>query len=341
MSAINRRKFLQHMTTVSVLSLLPQSILADIISAAVPQGPFGEDSTAEDVTAGLDLSGKTYAITGANSGLGFETMRVLTMRGAHVIGIARTAEKAEIACNSVSGMTTPAFLDLAVPESIVACAQNIRAMNIPLDGLICNAGIMALPELEQINGIEKQFAINHLGHFVLINQLQDTALAAEAGRFVILSSRAHLRAPDGGIEFDNLSGENGEYDGWTAYGQSKLANALCARALAKRLNGTTATANSLHPGVINTNLGRHLPWYMSWGGAMFGWAFMKNVEEGATTQTYLATNPALDGVSGLYFADCNPAEGSEYVTDDDLAEKLWTVSEGLMREYLVVPTQEA
>ncbi len=341
MSEINRRKFLQQMTTLSVLSLLPQSILADIVSATAPHGPFGEDSTAEEVTVGLDLSGKTYAITGANSGLGFETMRVLTMRGAHVIGIARTAEKAEIACNSVSGQTTPAFLDLAIPESIVACAQNIRAMNIPLDGLICNAGIMALPELEQINGIEKQFAINHLGHFVLLNQLHDTVLAAEAGRFVILSSLAHRRAPEGGIEFDNLSGENGEYAGWTAYGQSKLANALCARALAKRLNGTTATANSVHPGVINTNLGRHLPWYMRWGSAMFGWAFMKDVAEGAATQTYVATNPSLAGVNGLYFADCNPAEGTDYLNDDELAEKLWAVSEELMREYLVVPTQQA
>ena len=117
-----------------------------------------------------------------------------------------------------------------------------------------DAGIMALPELEQINGIEKQFAINHLGHFVLINQLHDTVVAAEAGRFVILSSLAHKRAPEGGIQFDNLTGENGEYDGWTAYGQSKLANALCARELARRLSGTNATANSVHPGrVINLN----------------------------------------------------------------------------------------
>ncbi len=154
MYQLNRRQFVQHATTIALLSALPAALRAQVTDNP-PMGPFDEDSTAEQVTEGLDLSGKTYAITGANSGLGYETMRVLTMRGAHVIGIARTQEKAEKACASIEGETTPAFLDLGVPESVVNCASSIRAMNIPLDGLICNAGIMALPELEQINGIEK------------------------------------------------------------------------------------------------------------------------------------------------------------------------------------------
>ena len=156
------------------------------------------------MTEGLDLSGLTIAITGANSGLGYETMRVLALRGAHIIGIARTQEKAEKACASVIGETTP------VPgsgdwDSVVRCAEGIRAMTIPLDGLITNAGIMALPELELVNGVEKQFAVNHLGHFILINQLDDHVLAAPQGRFTLLSSCAHRRA-DNGIEFDNLDG---------------------------------------------------------------------------------------------------------------------------------------
>ena len=199
----------------------------------------------------------TIAITGANSGLGYETMRVLALRGAHIIGIARTQEKADKACASIKGETTPVFLDLADWESVVNCADRIRAMNIPLDGLITNAGIMALPELQLVNGVEKQFAINHLGHFILINQLRDTVLAAPQGRFTLLSSDAHRRA-DKGIEFDNLDGSQ-HYDPWNAYGVSKLANALCARELARQTSDTDAIANSVHPGVIRTNLVQHLP----------------------------------------------------------------------------------
>jgi NAD(P)-dependent dehydrogenase (short-subunit alcohol dehydrogenase family) len=327
---MHRRTFLQYSAAASIIALLPDHLRA----AAPPLSKFDEDSTAEEVTAGMDLSGKTYAITGANSGLGFETMRVLNLRGARVIGIARTPEKAQAACSSLGGNTVPAHLDLGVPESIVQCAETISAMDTPIDGLICNAGIMALPELQQINGIEKQFAVNHLGHFILISQLYDQVLAAEQGRFVIVSSGAHTSAPDEGILFDVLGFDKVEYRPWTAYGHSKLANALCARELSRRLDGTTATANSLHPGVINTNLGRHMPWYTRLGAELLGWTFMKSVEAGAATQTYLATEPDLAQVSGLYFADCNPAEGSKYVTDDAMASRLWTVSEELTGDYL-------
>ena len=340
MSELQRRQFLQHLSVMGVLAALPQSVLAEIISKPPPGNSFDKNSTAEDVTAGLDLSGMTYAITGANSGLGFETMRVLTLRGAHVIGIARSQEKAETACASVTGKATPAVLDLAKFETVVECARGIRAMNTPLDGLICNAGIMALPERELVYGIEKQFVVNHLGHFILINQLLDTVMEAEQGRFVVLSSRAHRAAPEPGIKFDDLAFENEEYDGWTAYGQSKLANALCSLELARRLSGTTATSNSVHPGVINTNLGRHMPWYMQVAGTLFGWTFMKNVEEGAATQSYVATDPGLVGVNGFYFADCQVNDGEiPHMQDAAMASKLWQVSENLTRDYLPVPTR--
>ena len=339
MSELQRRQFLQHLSVMGVLAALPQSVLAEIISKSPPGNSFDKNSTAEDVTAGLDLSGMTYAITGANSGLGFETMRVLTLRGAHVIGIARSQEKAETACASVTGKATPAVLDLAKFETVVECARGIRAMNTPLDGLICNAGIMALSERELVYGIEKQFVVNHLGHFILINQLLDTVMEAEQGRFVVLSSRAHRAAPEPGIKFDDLAFENEEYDGWTAYGQSKLANALCSLELARRLSGTTATSNSVHPGVINTNLGRHMPWYMQLAGTLFGWTFMKNVEEGAATQSYVATDPGLVGVNGFYFADCQVNDGEiPHMQDAVMASKLWQVSENLTRDYLPVPS---
>jgi NAD(P)-dependent dehydrogenase (short-subunit alcohol dehydrogenase family) len=329
----SRRQILQYMTTMGVLSALPLSVLAQIVTRQPPRSPFGDNSTAEEVTEGLDLRGMTFAITGANSGLGMETMRVLSLRGAHVIGIARTQEKADKACASIDGETTPMFLDLAQWDSVVNCAERIRALDIPLDGLITNAGIMALPERELINGVEKQFAINHLGHFILINQLQDTVVAAPQGRFVILSSLAHRRA-ENGIEFDNLDGSK-HYDPWTAYGVSKLANALCSLELAKRLSDTNATSNSVHPGVIMTNLSKHLPAWQQWAGKYFGWIFMKDIPEGAATTSYVATSPDLIGVRGFYFADCNVNEGeTPYTYDEGMAAQLWQVSEELTRDYL-------
>lgn len=330
---ILRRQFLQYMTTLSVLSALPASVVAEIISRQPPASPFDADSTAEQVTEGLNLRGKTFAITGANSGLGYETMRVLTLRGAHVIGIARTQEKADKACASIEGETTPVFLDLAEWDSVVACADRIRALNIPIDGLITNAGIMALPELQLVNGIERQFAINHLGHFILINQLQDLVIAAPQGRFVILSSLAHRRAEDG-IEFDNLDGSQ-YYDPWGAYGQSKLANGLCALELAKRIEDTNATANSVHPGVINTNLGKYLPLWQRLAGKLVGWTFMKSIPEGAATTCYVATSPDLEGVRGFYFADSNANKGeTPHIYDEPMAAELWRVSEELTNPYL-------
>jgi NAD(P)-dependent dehydrogenase (short-subunit alcohol dehydrogenase family) len=325
------------MATVSILSALPTSVLAQIITRQPPRSPFNSRSTAEEVTEGLDLSGLTIAITGANSGLGYETMRVLALRGAHVIGIARTQANAEEACASIAGHTTPLYLDLADWESVVRCADNIRAMNTPLDGLITNAGIMALPELELVNGVEKQFAVNHLGHFILINQLRAPVLAAPQGRFTLLSSVAHRRA-ENGIEFDNLDGSK-HYDPWNAYGVSKLANALCARELAAQISHTNATANSVHPGVIATNLVKNLPAWQRWGAKYLGWMFLKTVEQGAATTCYVATSPELVDVRGFYFSDCNVDEGSTpFMQDDAMAAKLWQVSTELTRDYL--PAQQ-
>ena len=332
-STFNRRKMLQAMATASVISALPASVLAQIMSATPPANDFDDSTTAEQVTEGIDLTGQTIAITGANSGLGLETMRILAMRGAHVIGIARTQAKADAACASVVGNTTPMFLDLAEWDSVVNCAQKIKSLDIPLDGLITNAGIMALPELELTNGVERQFAINHLGHFILINQLREQVLAAPEGRFTILSSMAHRRA-ENGIEFDNLDGSK-HYDAWGAYGVSKLANALCSRELARQLSDTNATSNSVHPGVIATNLGKHLPAWQRVAASLIGWTFMKDIPEGAATSCYVATNPDLKGVRGYYFSDCNVDEGdTPYMQDDEMARKLWAVSEELTSEYL-------
>jgi NAD(P)-dependent dehydrogenase (short-subunit alcohol dehydrogenase family) len=331
---LDRRRFFQLAGFLPLLCALPARLLAQIISAPAPHSAFDKNSTAEEVTAGLDLTGKIYAITGANSGLGFETLRVLVKRGAHVIAIARSWEKAEKACALVGGITTPEVLELSDFESVVACANRIRAMDIPLDGLILNAGIVAIQSRTLVGGLERHFVVNHLGHFIFANQLMDVVLRAEQGRFVWLSSNAHNSAPTGGILFDDLAWENTDYDAQVAYGHSKLANALCSRELARRLSATTATSNSLHPGVIVTNAIRNMSPFMKWVAKNIGWLVTKTVEEGAATQTYVATNPGLVGVRGYYFKDCNPAEGSSYLNDDDMAKQLWDVSAEITRDYL-------
>ncbi len=300
----------------------------------VPVGPFGSASTAEEVTAGLDLTGKTALVTGCNSGIGFETMRVLALRGAHVYGSGRTLEKAKDACESVEGRTTPVVIELTNLDSIVAAAESIKNRTDTLDMLICNAGVMEIQQLEQVNGIEKQFFVNHLGHFVLVNRLLAPVIAAPQGRIVNVSSGSAIRlAPEVGIEFDNLSGEH-DYDPGRAYGQSKLANVLFTLELARRLEGARATANALRPGVILTNLGRHLPQWQVWVLKYPGRAFTKTIAQGAATTCYVATAPALSDTSGYFFNHCNPHRPGGYTEDKEMAKQLWQVSEELTAGYL-------
>lgn len=295
-----------------------------------PRSVFGADTTAEDVTAGLELNGMTALLTGCNSGIGFETMRVLAGRGVHVIGAARTMEKAEKACGSVDGRTTPLVIELTEFDTVVSAAETVRAMGAPIDMLILNAGVMALPELQQVNGIERQFVINHLGHFLLVDQLKYLLFAARQGRVVVVSSRVHVWAPEEGIQFDNLSGEK-EYDPLTAYGHSKLANGLFSRELARRMADTRATSNSLHPGVVRTNLTRYLPAEDDEDESPD--AGIKAIPVGAATTCYVGAHPELQGITGYYFADCNPALPNAHMQDDAMAARLWAVSEELTESY--------
>ena len=284
--------------------------------------------TAEAVTDGVDLTGKTALVTGINSGIGSETMRVLALRGARVIGTGRTLEKAREACSSTDGDCVPVACELTDQVSIRNCVAEVQAMHRPLDIVVANAGIMALPQLQQVNGIEAQFATNHLGHFLLITSLLDQICSADAARVVIVSSAAHMQAPSAGIEFDNLSGERG-YSGWKAYGQSKLANVLFANSLSRRLPDHV-TANSLHPGLISTNLGRNMHRGLATialGVVMF--PFMISVPKGAATSCYVATHPDLEGVRGRYFADCAEKRAHKLAGDVALQDRLWETSESL------------
>jgi NAD(P)-dependent dehydrogenase (short-subunit alcohol dehydrogenase family) len=298
-----------------------------------PKGPsgFGYSSTAEDVTAGLSLAGKTVLVTGCNCGLGFETMRVLALRGARVVGAARTAAKAQGACAAVTGATaTGVACDLSNPVSVRDCVGLLKAQNVRVDAIICNAGIMRLPRLTQAHGYELQFFTNHIGHFMLVTGL--LGALAENARVVMLSSGSHLQAPAEGIQFDNLSGEK-FYDPLVNYGQSKLANILFAKELARRFAGTARTANALHPGVIRTGLSRYVeapPWAMDLAFNIGNVLAFKTVPQGAARECYVAVNPGAARTSGAYFADCNVAAPRADANDPALAAKLWEVSEKIV-----------
>lgn len=306
------------------------------IDDRLPVGPFGADATAEQVTAGLDLSGQTALVTGCNSGIGYETMRVLALRGAHVIGTGRTLERAEVACASVEGRTTPLALELSDFQSAVDCAAAVRASGVDLDMLICNAGINTFGDLELVDGIEKMFVVNFLGHFVLVNRLLPMMVARGAGRIVHVGSRSgYRRAPPAGIDFDNLRGEK-NFDAGEAYGRSKLANALFSLELARRLEGSGVTSNVIHPGLVVTNIARTAPGALRWAFDKLGPLFAKTPEQGAATQVYVATAPALAGVSGAYFEDCNPVtvSGDHHMFDQAMAARLWRTAEEMTGEYL-------
>lgn len=301
--------------------------LVSLIKGRRGANGFGYASTAEEVSEGVDLSGKSFLITGVNSGLGQETARVLSLRGARVLGAARTEEKAQAACEGFAG-AVPVTCELGDPDSVRAAVAKVQELG-PLDGLIANAGIMALPDRELLHGQEKQFYVNHVGHFQLVTGLLGS-LAPDA-RVVILSSSAHGMAPEGGIQFDDLTFESG-YKGWTAYGQSKLANLLFAKELSRRLEGSDQVANACHPGVIATNLGRHMSLGMRIVMPLASLIAFKSIPQGAATQTYLAAHPDAAKVSGEYYADCNPAKHSRHARNAEMAKKLWDVTEAILAD---------
>jgi WW domain-containing oxidoreductase len=245
-----------------------------------------------------------------------------------VLGTARTVEKARAACDAAgAGRAIPLACELADPRSVRACAEEVRRRGVRLDAIVCNAGIMALPRAERAFGIELQLLTNHVGHFLLVTSLLDAL--AEDGRVVMVSSEAHRRAPRGGILFDDLGAER-SYSPWGHYGQSKLANILFARELARRLGGTRRTANALHPGVIKTELSRHMSPLANLVFALAGPIALKTVPQGAATETFLAVHPSVATATGGYWADCNPAATTPEGSDPALARRLWDVTEELV-----------
>ncbi|KAL5487320.1 hypothetical protein EMCRGX_G019909 [Ephydatia muelleri] len=275
----------------------------------------------------VTLDGKTVIITGANTGIGKETAVDLARRGARVILACRSEEKGEEAVVEVrarSGNDKVVFrrLDLASLESVRQFASSILEEEPTIDILINNAGVMACPYAKTEDGFEMQFGVNHLAHFLLTNLLLDRLKEAPTARIVNVSSIAYRRAK--GINFDDLNSEK-SYSPFLAYGQSKLANILFTRSLAKRLAGTSVIANCLHPGGIRTELVLYSL------ATPLTFMFMKSPMEGAQTTIYCAVDEAVEGVSGKYFKDCKVTEpNTKAAVDDDMAEHLWKVSAELV-----------
>lgn len=306
--------------------------------AAVPNSGFDASSTAEQVTEGVDLQGKLVVVTGCTAGIGFETMRVLAKRGANVVGTSRSLERAQEASRKVIGSTIPAQLDLGDFDSVARCADDIHTLRSPVDMLINNAGYRGGGNDRQlVHGVEKHFAINHLGHFILTNRLMDRLYLSWQGRIVNVASRAAYRgAPGDGIMFDDLKMRR-DYSDSLAYGQSKLANVLFSLKLAELLRGTRITTNSLHPGVINTDIDRNLNPITRFGFGLLTALSGKTIEEGAATTCHVATSDELGSVSGRYFEDCNAVtiEGRGHMQSMAMADRLLEASIELTSDWLV------
>ncbi|RED59243.1 oxidoreductase [Cohnella lupini] len=312
--------------------------------APIPSG-FGEHTTAIEALNGRNLLGKTAIVTGGYSGLGLETVRVLSEAGATVIVPARTPDKARASLEHLRRVELET-LDLMDPNSIQAFAKRFIDSGRPLDILVNSAGIMAVPLIRDNRGYESQFATNHLGHFQLTAQLWDALRKSGNARVVSVSSRALQFA---GVDFDDPNFERRDYEKWMAYGQSKSANSLFAVALDRFGYSSGVRAFSVHPGTIVTDLSRHLSdEEMRSMGALDEQGNrvaheqnrgFKSVEQGAATSVWCATSEQLDGKGGVYCEDVdianvlpdNATPGSPGVSpwaiDLDAANRLWKLSE--------------
>jgi NAD(P)-dependent dehydrogenase (short-subunit alcohol dehydrogenase family) len=299
---------------------------------------FGATSTAAEVLAGIDLTGRLALVTGGYSGIGLETTRALVDAGAKVIVPARRPDTARAALAELPDVEVDA-LDLGDLDSVAAFADRFLATGRSLDLVINNAGVMACPETRVGPGWEAQFATNHLGHFALVNRLWPAV--ADGARVVALSSRGHFFSP---VRWDDLQFEQG-YDKWQAYGQAKTANALFAVQLDQLGAARNVHAFAVHPGGIWTPLQRHLSqqekidrgWIDADGNSLVQF---KTPEQGAATTLFAATSPQLSDLGGVYLEDCDVAEGvpedadpattwsgvKAYATDPEQASKLWDLS---------------
>ena len=281
-----------------------------------------------------DMTGQTVVVTGGNSGIGFETAAALAAMGARVLVTARNADRGRAAVAGIADRTPGAqvqlvVFDLADLSSVRRGAAEILEQAPRLDVLVNNAGLVLSERRVTVDGYEATFATNHLGPFLLTNLLLDRMRASAPARIVNVASTAHNSARKG-MPFDDLQSE-GRYRAMRVYGQSKLANILFTNELARRLEGTRVTANSLHPGTVRTGYGADgdARGLLAVGLKVSG-PFFLSPAKGARTSVYLASSAEVDGVSGQYFVKCKPRTPRTWARDPDAAQRLWRVSEELV-----------
>jgi len=315
-------------------------------------GSFGAESTTDEVLSGVDLAGKRVLVTGASAGLGVETARVLAAHGAEVVGAVRDLDKGHKATAVVrdqaanGGSLELIQLDLADLASVRACADALLAVGKPFDVVIANAGVMACPQSQTVDGFETQFGTNHLGHFVLINRI--ASLLKPGGRLVNLSSAGH-RFSD--VDLNDPNFEHTPYTEFGAYGRSKTANILFAVEFDRRHRGRGVRAVALHPGAIQTELSRYMTDEVRQqliasinatqpaGTPAFSY---KSIPQGAATSVWSGFVAPADLVGGRYCEDCHVAERSDapglrggvqpYAIDPEHAKALWAKSEAMVGE---------
>jgi NAD(P)-dependent dehydrogenase (short-subunit alcohol dehydrogenase family) len=319
---------------------------------------FGATSTTEDILSGVNLKGKRILVTGVSAGLGVETARSLAAHGAQVVGAARDLSKANAATNKVrndaaanGGSFQLVELDLANLKSVRVCADRLLAKGDAFDVVIANAGVMATPLGHTADGFETQFGTNHLGHFVLVNRI--APLIRDGGRLINLSSSGHRFA---NVDLNDPNFERTAYEPFVAYGRSKTANILFAVAFDKRHRDRGVRAAAVHPGVIHTELARHVDasqiekiieqrnqQLAGEGKGPFHW---KTVPQGAATSVWAGVVAPAEEIGGKYCEDCHVAnlvpgntpidtmsEGVlGYALDAKNAEALWKRSEDLAGE---------
>jgi NAD(P)-dependent dehydrogenase (short-subunit alcohol dehydrogenase family) len=319
---------------------------------------FNATSTTDDVLSGVNLRGKRILVTGVSAGLGVETARSLAAHGAHIVGAARDLAKAESATAQVAqaakanhGSLDLVALDLADLKSVRACTAALLHAARPFDAVIANAGVMATPFGRTTDGFETQFGTNHLGHFVLVNRI--APLIAPGGRLVNLSSSGHRYS---NVDLQDPNFERTPYDPFVAYGRSKTANILFAVAFDRRHRGRGVRAAAVHPGVIRTELDRHLDLgrlqtiidqmnkqFAAEGKPPFQY---KTIPQGAATSVWAAVVAPADEIGGRFCENCHVGEivpgdapisavsegVCRYALDRDSAELLWKKSEELVGE---------
>jgi len=327
-------------------------------ASAATSTTFGATSTTDDVLSGVKLNGKRVLVTGVSAGLGVETARSLAAHGAHVVGAARDLKKAEEATAQVrkeaasnGGNLELIALDLASLKSVRACADALLAKGEPFDMVIANAGVMATPFGHTADGFETQFGTNHLGHFVLVNRIAQ--LIRKGGRLINLSSAGHRYS---NVDLGDLNFERTPYEPFVAYGRSKTANILFAVEFDRRHRRNGIRAAAVHPGVIHTELARHMDpsrietlikqmndQLIAEGRGPFQW---KTIPQGAATSVWASAVAPAEEIGGQYCENCHVgkivpddltisgvSEGVRgYALDSKTAEALWKKSEELVGE---------